>query len=390
MLSRLRAIFNRHKSSSAHNPADQRFVFTIIILVAVGLVMLTSASSIVAYKIYGDSYYFLTHQLVSVVLGAIAFWLFSKIDYRHWRKIAFFLLLCSLALLSLVFVPGLGREVNGSQSWINFFGFSLQPSEIVKLTFIIYLAALFENKNDTPQRFKSFLLVYGVVALLMLLQPDPGTLFILTAAAFGVYYIGGGKRRHIVMLVSAGLLALLILVIIPQGRYRLDRFRCLFDASYSPQQACYQVNQSLIAIGSGGLFGRGLGESRQKFLYLPEVQNDFIFAVIAEEVGFVFSVALIGLFAFLFYRMYIIAVTAPDTFSRNLTVGIALWLITQVILNIGGIIRILPLTGVPLPLISYGGSAILSVLGGLGIVAGISKQRGARQVMKPLKRSYEK
>lgn len=386
MLSRLRAIFNRHTSSSSRQPTDQRFLFTIILLIAIGLVMLTSASSIVAYSLYDDSYYFLKRQFLSVILGGILFWLMAKIDYRHWRKIAFFLLLCSLALLSLVFIPGLGREVNGAQSWINFFGFSLQPAELVKLTFIIYLAALFENKSDTPQRFKSFLLIYGVVAFLMLLQPDPGTLFILTAAAFGVYYIGGGKRRHIAMLIGAGLLALVILIIIPQGRYRLDRFRCLFDAGYSPQQACYQINQSLIAIGSGGMFGRGLGESRQKFLYLPEVQNDFIFAVIAEEVGFVFSVVLIGLFAFLFYRMYIIAVTAPDTFSRNLTVGIALWLITQVILNIGGIIRLFPLTGVPLPLISYGGSAILSVLGGLGIIASISKHRGSRPMIKSPKR----
>lgn len=377
MWSRLKALFNRHRSPG-RLPTDTIFLFTIVLLVGIGLVMLTSASSIVAYNTYHDTYYFLKHQLISVVLGAILFWLISRINYKYWRKIAFFLLLCSLGLLALVFIPGLGREVNGAQSWINIFGFSLQPSEFVKLTFIMYVAALFENKADTPERFKSFLLIYGLVALLMLLQPDPGTLFILTGATFGLYYIGGGKTKHIAWLIGAGLLALIILIIIPQGRYRIDRFRCLFEPSYSPQQACYQVNQSLIAIGSGGIFGRGLGESRQKFLYLPEVQNDFIFAVIAEEIGFVFSVSLILLFAFLFYRIYLIAVTSPDAFSRNLTVGIGLWLIIQVILNIGGIIRLLPLTGVPLPLISYGGSSILSVLGGLGIIAGISRQRSER------------
>lgn len=373
MLARLTALFNRHRSS-ARSPIDRAFMLTIIIIVLFGLVMLASASSIVAYNTYHDTYYFLKHQLLSVALGVCAFWLTSHIDYRHFRRIAFFLLICSLGLLLLVFIPGLGKQVNGSQSWINLFGFSLQPAEFVKLTFIMYLAALFEKRTDTPQRFKSFMTVYGIVALLMLLQPDTGTLFILTLAAFTVYYIGGGSSKHIVLLVGAGALGLLILMLIPQGQYRLERFRCVFDTSYSPQRACYQVNQSLIAVGSGGIFGRGFGESRQKFLYLPEVQNDFIFAIIAEEVGLVFSIALIGLFGFLFYRAYVIGMRAPDNFSRNLTVGIGMWLIVQVILNIGGIIRFLPMTGVPLPLISYGGSAIISALAGLGIIAGISKQ----------------
>lgn len=372
MFARLRAYFHRH-SGSNQAIIDPRFMLTIILLIAFGLVMLGSASSVVAYNSYHDTYYFLKHQLVSVILGGVAFWFFAKIDYRHFRKIAFFLLLCSLGLLLLVFIPGLGKEVNGSRSWINLFGVSLQPSEFVKLTFIMYLAALFEKSSDTPQRFKSFITVYGVVALLMLLQPDPGTLFILTIAAFAVYYIAGGSTKHIFALMAVGVGCLLLLMAIPKGQYRLDRFRCVFDTSYSPQEACYQLNQSLIAVGSGGIFGRGIGESRQKFLYLPEVQNDFIFAVIAEEVGLVFSVILIILFGFLFYRSYIIGIQAPDTFGRNVTIGIEMWLIVQVILNIGGIIRLLPMTGVPLPLISYGGSAMISALAGLGIIAGVSK-----------------
>jgi cell division protein FtsW len=171
-----------------------------------------------------------------------------------------------------------------------------------------------------------------------------------------------------------GAIVLGSLIAIPQGRYRLERFRCLFDSTYSPQEACYQLNQSLIAVGSGGIFGRGLGESRQKFLYLPEVQNDFIFAIIAEETGLVFSIILLLLFALLFYRGQMIASRAPDSFGRNLATGIMVWLTIQVILNIGGIISLLPMTGVPLPFISYGGSAMIAGLAGLGIVAGISKQ----------------
>ncbi len=372
MLARLFNFFRRH-ASSTQTTIDQKFLVIIIILVAFGLVMLGSASSVVAYNTYHDTYYFLKHQIVTVVLGGLAFWFFSKIDYRHFRKIAFFLLLCSLGLLLLVFIPGLGKEVNGSRSWISLFGLSLQPAEFVKLTFIVYLAALFEKSSDTPQRFKSFMTVYGIVALLMLLQPDPGTLFILTIAAFAVYYIAGGSTKHVLLLMCGGIGCLIILMVIPRGQYRLDRFRCVFDTTYSPQKACYQLNQSLIAVGSGGILGRGIGESRQKFLYLPEVQNDFIFAVIAEETGLVFSVLLIILFGFLFYRSYIIAVRSPDTFGRNVTIGIGMWLIIQVILNIGGIIRFLPMTGVPLPLISYGGSAMISALAGLGIIAGVSK-----------------
>lgn len=352
---------------------DRGFMICIIVIITFGLIMLTSASSIIAYSTYNDAYYFLKHQLLSVAIGAVAFWLASRIDYKHLRKIAFFLLLCSLGLLILVFIPGLGKEVNGSRSWINFFGFSLQPAEFVKLTFVIYLAALFEKTSDTPKRFTSFIWMYAIIALLMLLQPDIGTLFILSITAFTVYYIGGGKIKHILTLLSIGVVGLVLIILAGQG-YRLDRFRCVFNTDYSPQGSCYQINQSLIAVGSGGIFGRGLGESRQKFLFLPEVQNDFIFAIIAEETGLLFGIVLIGLFGFLFYRTYSIANVTPDSFGRNLSVGIGIWLIVQVILNIGGIIGFLPMTGVPLPLISYGGSAIISAMAGLGIIAGISKQ----------------
>lgn len=352
---------------------DRGFMITILIIVVFGLIMLSSASSIIAYSTYNDSYYFLKHQLASVAIGAVAFWLASRVDYKHLRKIAFFLLLCSLALLVLVFIPGLGKEVNGSRSWINFFGFSLQPAEFVKLTFVVYLAALFEKTSDTPKRFTSFIWMYAIIALLMLLQPDVGTLFILSITAFTVYYIGGGKVKHILTLLSIGVVGLILIILAGQG-YRLDRFRCVFNTNYSPQGSCYQINQSLIAVGSGGIFGRGIGESRQKFLFLPEVQNDFIFAIIAEETGLIVGILLIGLFGFLFYRTYSIANAVPDSFGRNLCVGVGIWLIVQVILNIGGIIGFLPMTGVPLPLISYGGSAIISAMAGLGIIAGISKQ----------------
>ena len=373
MFARLSSLFKRH-SSPSRLKIDQSFLVTVVIIILFGLVMLSSASSIVAYNTYGDTYYFLKHQLQSVIIGGLGFWFLSKFNYIHLRKLALALLLVSLGLLILVFIPGLGRKVNNSQSWITIFGSSFQPAELVKLTFMIYLAALFEKHTETPKRFLSFLIIFGVLAILMLMQPDPGTLIILGIASFTVYYLAGGDRKHILTLLAIGIAGLGLILMLPGGKYRVDRFRCFFDNNYSPQQHCYQLNQSLIAVGSGGIFGRGLGESRQKFLYLPEVQNDFIFAVIAEETGLVFGIVLIGLFGFLFYRSITIAKGAPDGFSRNLTAGISIWLITQVIINIGGIIGFLPLTGVPLPLISYGGSAMIACLLGLGIIANISKQ----------------
>lgn len=373
MLQRFTA-FIKNSFTPERLASDRAFIVCAAIIVAFGLVMLTSASSVVAYKTYHDTYYFLKHQLVAVAIGAAAFWFFAKIDYRRLRVVALGFLILSLGLLLLVFVPGLGRVVNGSHSWITLFGQSIQPAEFVKLALMIYLAALFEKNEDTAKRFHIFLIVFGVIGILMLLQPDIGTLFILTFASLTLYFIGGGRRRHLAALVAIGALGLIVLLMVPQGRYRLDRFRCLFDNAYSPQKACYQLNQSLIAVGSGGIFGRGLGESRQKFLYLPEVQNDFIFAIIAEETGLVFASILILLFAFLFYRMYLIAQRAPDSFGRNLANGIMLWLSIQVILNVGGIISLVPMTGVPLPFISYGGSAMIAGLAALGIIANISRQ----------------
>jgi cell division protein FtsW len=335
--------------------------------------MLASASSIVAYNSYHDTYYFFKRQFVSILVGGALFWILSKINYRRLRIFALPALIVSFLLLLLVFIPGLAREVNGSRSWINVLGFSLQPAELVKLTFIVYLAALFEKPTETAKRFVSFLVLYGILAILMLLQPDLGTLFILTGASFAMYYVGGGKFRHILTVCAAGLLGLIILVNLPGQQYKLDRFRCFMNQDRDQQSSCYQINQSLIAIGSGGIFGRGLGESRQKFLYLPEVQNDFIFSVIAEETGLLGSIAVVLLFAFLGQRAWHVARRAPDEFGKNLAVGIIVWIVGQAILNIGGITNFLPMTGVPLPLISYGGTAIVAALAGLGIVTSVSR-----------------
>jgi len=362
-------------SKSGGRKGDRILIMIIWIILAFGLVMLSSATTAVAYSRFQNSFYYFNHQLFGLGLGLIAFLFFSNIDYHLWKKYAFIFLFSSIILLLLVFIPGLSATYGKARSWINIFGFSLQPSEFVKISFLLYLAAWLETRgkklHDFAHGFGPFLAILGVIVFLLLLQPDVGTLFIIAAISLTVYFVGGGKTSHIIMIVLVGMLGMLLMVNLRS--YQMDRFRCLVDPQFDIQNTCYQTHQSLIAIGSGGFWGRGLGNSRQKFMYLPEVGGDSIFAVIAEEMGLVFGIILIGLYFVFFYRGYIIARNAPDVFGRIMAIGIVTWIITQATLNIGGMINILPMTGVPLPFISYGGSAIMSALAASGILVNISK-----------------
>lgn len=344
------------------------------ILVIFGLIMLASASSVAAYSQYGDSYYFIKHQLIHCLIGLAVFALLTRLDLRFLKKLGLPLLIISVVLLCLVFVPGLAAGTR-ARSWINIFGFSVQPAEFVKFCFLIYLSALFANGSAVREKAVPFFLTYGVIAALMLAQPDLGTLLIITAMAVGVYYIAGGSLKIILSFAVVGLLGVSLLLSINQ--YQQNRFKCFLNPGFSPQEYCYQINQSLIAAGSGGWLGRGLGGSRQKFLYLPEVQNDFIFGIIAEEVGWIFSVLLILLYAFIVLKGYKIAYRARDDFERNLAFGVVIWLAVQMVINIGGVINFMPMTGVPLPLISYGGSALLANLAALGVLVNISRHTSA-------------
>lgn len=362
-----------------HEP-DNKLIIVVGVIVIFGLISLSSASAVVAYDKFGDVYYYFKHQLFGFGLGVVAFLFFSRVDYHLWRKYAFWFLIGSIVLLLLVFIPGLSAHYGKARSWINVFGFSLQPSEFVKLSFLLYLSAWLETRKktlgDISQGIGPFIAVLGLIALLMLLQPDLGTLSIVTATSLIVYFTGGGKIKHLIIICVMGLLALTALVNIKT--YQQDRFKCLVDPNYDSRGVCYQVNQSLIAVGSGGVLGRGLGASRQKYMYLPEVSGDSIFAIIAEETGLVVCSLLICAYFFLFYRGYIIAKNAPDDFGRILAIGIVSWIVIQAIINMGGIINLMPMTGVPLPLISYGGSAILAAMAACGILVNISKQTKIR------------
>ncbi|MEI6596890.1 MAG: putative lipid II flippase FtsW [bacterium] len=369
-------LFNKLVNYKGEHESDKPLIFIVGAIIIFGLIMLSSASSVIAYSAHQDSYYFFKHQIFGLVLGLAAAWFFSRIDYQTWRKYALWMLIASIGLLLLVFIPGLAGTWGTSRSWINIFGFSLQPSELVKITFLLYLAAWLEGRKkqlaEMSRGIGPFLVILGVIALLMMLQPDIGTLTIIALTSLMVYFIGGGSIKHLVVLVLLGLVALIIMINIYP--YQANRFKCMLDPSYSPKEYCYQINQSLIAVGSGGFWGRGLGASRQKFLYLPQAQNDAIFPIISEEVGFTFSVGLILLYLALFYRGIIIAKNAPDDFGKILAIGIVGWIALQAFINIGGMVNIMPMTGVPLPMVSYGGSAMLAALASIGILVNISKQ----------------
>lgn len=363
------------KNGVAHQ-ADKSLVFAFFSLLILGLVMLFSASSVVSYAKYGNTFHYILRQSVGLLVGLGLFFISSRIKYDWWKKVAGLMLLLSLILLTLVFIPGIRGDFGTARSWINIFGFSFQPSELVKISFLIYLSTWLEAKKGFLNSFTGgvlpFLIILGVISALMLAQPDLGTLFIIGFSAMIVFFVAGGSMKHIVM----GIVSCLLIFYLAFGGaddYQDSRFLCYVNPESATQGECYHINQSLIAVGSGGLLGRGLGQSRQKFLYLPEVWGDAIFPVIAEELGFVFSALFILLYLFLFYRGLLIAKNSPDVFSGAIAVGIVAWLSVQTFLNIGGMIKLIPMTGVPLPFVSAGGSSLMSSMFAMGILINISK-----------------
>ena len=368
---------NSRENNSLHAP-DKTLLLTIGILVGLGLVFLSSASAVIGYAKYGSTYHYFYRQVVIFLVGIVCFWIFYRINYLTWKKYSFLLLFASVAFLCLVFIPSLAANWGTSRSWISVFGLSLQPSEFVKLFFLVYLAAFLESRknalHDVQRGVGPFLIVFGIIAGLMLLQPDLGTLFIIATTTFVVYFVGGGKISHLVTILLLGVLAFFIMVQLKP--YQMDRFKCVMQSGYNTQSSCYQLDQSLIAVGSGGFWGLGLGQSKQKFLYLPEAHGDSIFAVVAEEIGLVGSILFIAVYIFLFYRIILIAKRVQDVFGRLLAVGVGTWIVMQAFLNIGGVIGLIPMTGVPLPLVSQGGSNLLATLIALGIVMNISRHTG--------------
>ncbi len=356
--------------------ADYFLIFVTFALVFLGLVVLSNPSIILSQDAFGESYYFLRHQLFSVFLGLILFFICQRIHYKHWQKLAFFLIIFSIFLLILVFVPKIGYGYGEAKRWIALGPFSFQPFELAKLSFILYLAALLSRKGkDNYQLIKEslipFLVVAGTIGFLIIIQPDLSSLIIMMAVALAIYFLAGMKISYILGL--SGLALMGCFALIKTAAYRANRLTVFLHPEMDPQGIGYQINQALLAIGSGGLFGLGLGHSIQKWRYLPEPIGDSIFAIVAEELGLIGAGFLVILFVLLAWRGLKIAKNAPDRFGELLAGGIISWLFIQAFINIAAISGLIPLTGLPLPLISYGGSAMIFSLAGLGILVNISK-----------------
>jgi cell division protein FtsW len=349
------------------------------LLLVIGLAMLWSASTAEAEQTFGSTSYFLIRQLTrGVLIGLVGMYILSRFDYHHFKKLSLAGMVIALVLLVMVKIPGLGLTANGATRWIAFGPLLFQPGEFIKLAMIIYLASWHSSvgKHITSQNFwKSVfppLVLIGLAALLIIWQPDLGTTIALTSTSLVMFFIGGVRLRYIAGILAAGVVSVIGIIILEP--YRLQRITAYLNPSGDPLGISYQINQALIAIGSGGLFGYGYGLSRQKHFYLPEAINDSIFAVMAEELGFVRVVIVLIIFALFIIRAIQISMNAPDNFGKILGSGISALFAISVIINVGAITGLIPLTGIPLPLFSYGSSSMIINLAAIGILLNISRQ----------------
>ena len=355
---------------------DRTLLFITGLLVVLGFFIFSSASLGLLARDGAQFSSIAVNQFVfGVLLGGIAMFLTSSIHYRVWRQYAFYILIGAGILTLLVFVPKIGFEHGGAHRWILIGSFTFQPAEVLKVAFVIYLATWLSGMKHavthTLQGTLPFLLFLAGLGVILLLQPDTDTYMIIASASFAMFLVSGAKIRDIVLLIVGAVLLLLVLAF--TRPYIMDRIMTFMDPSRDPQGAGYQIRQSLIAVGSGGFWGRGFGQSIQKFEYLPEPIGDSVFAVYSEEFGFVGACVLIILFAIFTFRGYRIAARAPDLFGMLLVIGFVTLIIAQALLNIAAMLALAPLSGLPLPFISHGGTALLVTLASVGIILNVSK-----------------
>lgn len=356
---------------------DYVFMAMLAAILAVGFVVLTSASGPLGSQQFHDGFHFIKRQFYYGLLPGVVFFLvFAKIDYRFWRRWWPHLYVLSLAMLILVFVPGLAAPWGTSRSWIGIGGFSFQPIEFVKLTFLLALAGWLQAVGerqlaDWRQGPWPFLIGLGLVAALVMAQPDTGGLLVIAGIAMAEYFVAGAPWSHLAGF--AAMAAVGVAAIVVTAPYRLARLTTFLHPAADPLGRGYHINQAFLAIGSGGLIGLGLGHSRQKFLYLPEVAGDSIMAVMAEELGFVVMLLFLIFFLAFLMRGLSIAKRAHDDFGRFIVTGIMAWVAVQAALNIGSMVGLMPITGLPFPFVSSGGTALTAMLAAMGVVVNVSR-----------------
>lgn len=346
---------------------DKNLFILVLGMVILGLIAVADVSIPQALNMTGDKFYFLKQQLVWSAIGVVVLIITSKIHYSIWEKLAIPFFAVSVVLLLVVLLPAFGFSALGARRWIPLGFFSLQPSELIKLALLIYLAKV-ASKNKGPL---SYFIPFALVAGLIMLQPDLGTTLVVSFIGLSQIFVSGVNIFYFIGSLIVGGLAVAGLIVF--SPYRRDRLLTFLEMSRDPFGTSYHIRQILLALGSGGIFGVGLGASRQKYLFLPEASTDSIFAVIAEELGLIGALAIIFLFGYFIFKGMKIAQRAPDKFSQILAVGIVSWIGGQAFLNIASMVALVPLTGIPLPFFSYGGSSLVMTMASCGILLSISR-----------------
>lgn len=355
---------------------DKKLFVTVLIVLFFGLVIFGSAALGLLTSNEAKFYSVVETQLIYALIGgALALLIGIYLPYKFYEKHAYAIFGASLVFTALVFMPGLSSYHGGAHRWIDLGAFSVQPSEALKLAFVIVVAAWCTKYRSVFKNWKYGLLPYlvgtGLVSILLLLQPDFGTYLVIVSSSFVVYFVGGARKKHMYALVLLCLVGFVTLIAVRP--YMLERVKTFFNSTHDVRGSSWQLNQSLIAIGSGGPLGRGLGQSVQKFNYLPEPIGDSIFAVLGEELGFLGVVIIVILYGIVGVRGYMISIYSEDQFGRLLAVGIVTIVISQAVINVGSMLGLVPLMGVPLPLVSHGGTALMAALFELGVLLNISK-----------------
>ena len=367
--------WNAGTDRPASRPMDRTVLIVTYLLTLIGLIIMFSASGVLAETRYGDSTFFLKRQSLWLLFGLVVLHWVAQRDYNVWKTLAPYGLVLTFVLLVLVLLPFLGTQVNGARRWLRVAGFSIQPGEIAKLSIVLYLASFLVRKEENLITFTRGVMapmaVVGLFAGLLLLEPDMGTAVVLTLLLFGLLFLGGAKLPHLLGL-GVCLLAVAYALIM-QSDYRRRRLLNFLDPWQDSADTGFQLTQSFVALGNGGLFGVGLGDGRQKLFFLPEAHTDFVLALVGEELGFLGTGLLITLFAILIVKGFKIAGEAPDAFGRHLACGVTLLVGIQVLINMSVVSGLLPTKGLTLPFVSYGGSSLIVSLVAMGILLSISR-----------------
>jgi cell division protein FtsW len=364
-------------------PPDYLLLVATAMLVITGLLAVYTSSFAVAYHEFGDTNYFVGRQATFALLGVGALVVFMRMDYNRLRAWSVPMLLLALGSLVAVLLPGVGVERNGAERWLVAGPVSVQPSEFAKLAVIIYIAAWLASRGTDINKFSlgfvPFVLLLGIVGGLVIAEPDMGTTIIIFLTASTLFFVAGAPLSHLALLIAVG--GFISYAVILQRDYQLDRLAMFVSPESDPQGGGFQITQLLVALGSGGPLGLGWGEGRQKFFYVPGSHTDGVFAILGEEIGFIGLLAILGLFAFFISRSVLVTLRSRDRFSMLLCIGIVSWIAGQTLINIGGITRTIPLTGVPMPFLSYGGSSLIMVMAAVGVLLSVSRYNSGERVL---------